>query len=349
VKGGASGIGYYLLKRARAPVARLNGPYTGNEGSLIVFDASASSDPDGDLLQYRWDFDSDETWDTLWSSSPTANYTWYDDYAGTVTVEVKDTGGLSDADTAPVAVDNVAPVITSLICPVEPVEVATTVAVSATFMDQGTLDTHTAMWYWGDETSSAGTLIDAFTVNGSHIYTSAGVYAIRLEVTDDDGGSATRTCDGYVVIYDPTGDFVTGGGWINSPAGAYTADPTLTGKATFGFVSKYKKGANVPTGNTEFHFHVASMNFKSMSYEWLVVAGARAQYKGVGVINGEGNYGFMLTTIDGKINGGGGVDKFRIKIWDIETSEIVYDNMLGASDTATVTTAISAGSIIIHK
>ena len=61
------------------------------------------------------------------------------------------------------------------------------------------------------------------------------------------------------------------------------------------------------------------MNFHSTSYEWLVVAGARAQYKGEGTINGSGNYGFMLTAIDGQINGGGGVDKFRIKIWDKAT------------------------------
>ena len=81
-------------------------------------------------------------------------------------------------------------------------------------------------------------------------------------------------------MFDPEGGFVTGGGWINSPEGAYTADPTLTGKANFGFVSKYKKGATTPTGETEFQFRVADLNFHSDIYQWLVVAGARAQYKG---------------------------------------------------------------------
>src|SRR5919106_2593428 len=33
-----------------------------------------------------------------------------------------------------------------------------------------------------------------------------------------------------------------GGGWINSPARAYRADPTMMGRANFGFASKYKKG-----------------------------------------------------------------------------------------------------------
>lgn len=56
------------------------------------------------------------------------------------------------------------------------------------------------------------------------------------------------------MVYDPAAGFVTGGGWINSPAGAYSANTDLTGKATFGFVSKYQNGATVPTGNTEFQF-----------------------------------------------------------------------------------------------
>ena len=44
------------------------------------------------------------------------------------------------------------------------------------------------------------------------------------------------------------GGFVTGGGWIDSRPGAYRPEPELYGKATFGFVSKYKKGATTPTG-----------------------------------------------------------------------------------------------------
>jgi hypothetical protein len=167
-------------------------------------------------------------------------------------------------------------------------------------------------------------------------------------VTDKDGGSGQAIFQ-YVVVYDPSAGFVTGGGWINSPAGAYTPDPSLTGRATFGFVSKYQHGATVPTGNTQFTFHVASMNFNSTSYDWLVIAGARAQYKGTGTINGSGNYGFMLTAIDGQINGGGEVDKFRIKIWDKTTGQIIYDNQMGAGDDASPTTEIAGGSIVIHS
>jgi len=153
-------------------------------------------------------------------------------------------------------------------------------------------------------------------------------------------------------VYDPNAGFVTGGGWINSLAGAYTANPAMAGKATFGFVSKYKKGQTVPDGNTEFQFHAASLNFKSDAYEWLVVSGSKAQFKGTGTINGQGNYGFMLTATDGQVNGGGGVDKFRMKIWIVKSDgtagDVVYDNQMGAVLDANPTTVLGGGSINIQ-
>jgi len=176
---------------------------------------------------------------------------------------------------------------------------------------------------------------------------------VKLTVTDSCGASGTATqvggLDAMVVIYDPSSGFVTGGGWIDSPAGAYAPDPALVGKANFGFVSKYKKGVSVPTGETEFHFKVANLKFNSSSYEWLVVVGARAQYKGVGTINGTGNYGFILTAIDGDLQVPRKPDKFRIRIWDRNTLRKVYDNLLDAPDSADPTTVLGGGSIVIHK
>jgi hypothetical protein len=163
----------------------------------------------------------------------------------------------------------------------------------------------------------------------------------------------------YVVVYDPNGGFITGGGWIDSPTGAYYADTTLTGKANFGFVSRYKKGATIPTGVTEFQFKVADLNFHSSTYEWLTVAGARAQFLGTGTINGSGTYNFILTGIDADTNNNDifDTDRFRIKIWTedgagVET--VVYDNGLDADDfdeesTVIATTDIGGGSIVIHQ
>src|SRR5665647_1838846 len=183
---------------------------------------------------------------------------------------------------------NAAPSITAVTVPIDPQRVNDPVSVSAAFTDPDQADTHTATWTWGDGTTSAGTIIEsngAGTVSGSHVYAEAGVYTVSVKVTDNYAASAEVTAQSYVVVYNPDAGFVTGGGWITSPTGAYAKDPALTGKATFGFVSKYQKGANAPTGNTEFQFKVANLNFKSTSYDWLVIAGAKAQYKGTGTIN----------------------------------------------------------------
>jgi Concanavalin A-like lectin/glucanases superfamily/WD40-like Beta Propeller Repeat/HYR domain len=235
--------------------------------------------------------------------------------------------------------------------------VGTSVNFSGTFTDNAG-GTHSATWIFDNVTQSASVAEPYGSIPGSvnttFTFTNSGVYLIRLVVDDGCGGTGVaETVDGLtamIVVYDPNGGYVTGGGWINSPVGAYQPDQSITGKANFGFVSKYQHGATVPTGQTEFQFKVANLNFHSIAYEWLVVGGARAQFKGIGTINGSGNYGFLLTAIDGSVSGGGGIDRFRIKIWDKENNNaIVYDNKLGSSDNSNSATDLGGGGIIIHQ
>lgn len=247
-------------------------------------------------------------------------------------------------------VKNVAPVISSLMLPEVPVQVNQDVSTHALFSDCGVLDTHTAAWDWGDGSSSTGNCSEtdgSGAVSGNHKYAAPGVYTVMLNITDKDGAS-TSAFKEYIVVYDPAGGFVTGGGWINSPKGAYLDNVELEGKANFGFISKYEKGASVPNGQTEFQFKVGDLNFHSTSYDWLVIAGAKAQYKGTGTINGTGEYGFMLTGIDGQLKSSGS-DMFRIKIWNKASGEVVYDNQIGTADNAEPSTEIAGGNIVIHK
>ena len=181
-------------------------------------------------------------------------------------------------------------------------------------------------------------------------YSSPGVIQVWVRGADAAGNTSVPQCV-LVAVYDPAAGFVTGGGWIVSPPGAYTPDNPgdldVTGRASFAFVSRYKKGATVPTGQTEFQFQAGNLNFHSEVYDWLVVAGSKAQYKGTGTINGTGQYGFMLTAVDGDLKGRE-PDKFRIKIWEKATGTIVYDNQAGAGDTADPTTTLGGGNIVIH-
>ncbi len=95
------------------PVANAGGPYTGKEGDTIVLSAAASSDPDGDPLQYRWSFTDNGTWDTAWSSDPTASVRYTDEFTGNARVQVTDGRSTVDA-AASVTIENVAPSILSL-------------------------------------------------------------------------------------------------------------------------------------------------------------------------------------------------------------------------------------------
>jgi probable HAF family extracellular repeat protein len=240
-----------------------------------------------------------------------------------------------------------------------PARVNTPVTFTGSFIDTQGAGSYAAYWTFSSGTAleyAVPATISGGVVQDQIMFATPGVYTVKLTVAGAglpaEATTVANDLPAYVVIYDPSGGFVIGGGWISSPAGAYVADPALVGKGTFGFVAKYQRGANVPTGNTEFQFKAGSLNFKSTDYQWLVVAGARAQFKGWGTINGQGHYAFILTAIDGQITGGGWADRFRIKIWDEASGLIVYDNQVGTDDTAGLVgdgTLLQGGSIVIQK
>lgn len=331
------------------PTVDAGGPYSIGEGGSMQVSATGN-DPENGSLTYAWDLDNNGSFETSGQSVNFSAANLDGPSNHTIAVQVTDDGNLSATDQATVNILNVAPTVGTITTTVDPVQVNTSINASASFTDPGTPDTHTAVWDWGDGTTS-GTVTESNgsgSVSDSHTYTAAGVYTVKLTVTDDDNDFGDSIFQ-YVVVYDPSAGYVTGAGTITSPLGAYTLNPLLTGKAIFGFVSRYQNGANVPTGNTQFRFVTAQFTFNSTSYDWLVVGGPKAQYKGSGTINGNGDYGFILTSIDGQINGGGGTDKFRIKIYDKTTSVVIYDNQMSASDTSNPTTVIDSGSIMIHN
>jgi parallel beta-helix repeat protein len=324
-------------------------PSTSTEGTPVVFTVTAK-DAQDDPLTYSFDFDSDGVFDVTGPSS-TATFTYYDDYTGTATVQVSDSEFSTEATTS-VDVDNARPhpTITSpefgAIFPV-----GTPVTFTGAFTDDGIYDTHTAFWYIEGGGQIPGTVIEdggsGTVFCDPYTFETQGVFYVGLTVTDDD--ASTVSTGTLVVIYDPSDGFITGGGWFDSPWGAFKEDPSLTGKATFGFVAKYHKGADVPEGNAEFHFNAADLNFHSTSYDWLVIAGFKGMFKGRGTINDEGDYGFMITAIDGDLHPGWFEDRIRVRIWDYETEEEIYDSNVWSWDDYDDPDIPIQGQIKIHK
>jgi hypothetical protein len=358
IDGDDSGPITELLPLNSPPTASANGPYSGSEGGPIALVGNAS-DPDNDPLIHTWsyaaglDVDAGASCTFSAPSSLDTTITCTDDGTYTVTLSVNDGTAPTVTSDATVTITNTKPTA-AIIGPVagSVFPIGTTIQFIGSYADAGANDSHTAFWRFGD-TSTPPQAVSNGSVSTSHTFTTTGVFGVKLAVTDDDGGLAEATTVGgddtnaYIVIYDPSAGFVTGGGWIASPAGAYTANPSLAGRANFGFVSKYRRGTSTPEGQTEFVFKAGDLHFHGNSYEWLVFSGPQAQYKGTGTINGVSGYTFMLTVTDGQANGGGGVDKFRIKIWN--DIGVVFDNMLGASDGTGNGQAISGGNIMIHS
>ena len=236
-------------------------------------------------------------------------------------------------------------------------KINTPVNLSGTFWDLPGR-THTADWLFDGLLVTAGSVVEPSgprvgTARGTYSFTTPGVYKVTLKVTDNLGGANTVNTIGdleaLLVIYDPSGGYTIGGGWLNAPAGSYRADPSLQGKVAFGFNSKYTKATN-PKGETQINFSNGNFEFNALNYDYLSISGARAQFKGFGKLNGDSGYNFILTVIDGQATNGGGIDRFRIKIWNKVTGAVVFDTQFGASDSADPTTPLGDGSsIIIQK
>jgi len=113
------------------------------------------------------------------------------------TISVAVTDGVDmDYNTTIVEVANVAPEITEFSSSAtlsdkgiegEPVSIV------ASFVDIGTLDTHTAKIDWGDGTVTGATVAESEgngTVFADHTYEAGGIYTVTVTLEDDDAGSA---------------------------------------------------------------------------------------------------------------------------------------------------------------
>lgn len=87
------------------PVATLTASVSSGQAPLVVrFDASQSSDPDGNILSYGWDIDGDGSIDHT-TAVPQASFAFTDTGAVSVTVTVTDNSGASDTASTSITVD----------------------------------------------------------------------------------------------------------------------------------------------------------------------------------------------------------------------------------------------------
>jgi PKD repeat protein len=181
-------------------IVSINKPTTIKEGESVTFSATATDPGTKDTLTYSWNFGDN----TAAVVGQNVTRTFADNGNYNVVLTVTDKDGAVTTQTVVVKVDNVAPVIATLILP-QNVQAGTAAQFTATATDVGTRDTLTYSWNFGDNTAAT------IGQNITHTYTSAGSYSIILTVTDKDGAVTTQTQNITVAAPPTTGGIRAGG------------------------------------------------------------------------------------------------------------------------------------------
>ena len=161
------------------PIADVAGPYAAEAGETIQFDGSGSSDVDGVILSYLWDFGDGSVGA---EAKPTHTY----DNAGVFSVTLTVTDDNGHTDSASTVAD-----VTASTTSLPPLAVAGgpytgAVGNAIQFDGSGSIDVDGSIvsyeWDFGDGSNGDG-------AKPTHVYTNVGIFAVLLTVTDNTGAS----------------------------------------------------------------------------------------------------------------------------------------------------------------
>ena len=157
----------------------------------VSVDGTASTDADGSVAAYTWDFGDGST-----AAGATASHTYREPGTFTVTLTVTDDGGATDAVTRQVTVTapppNKAPTAAFTVTAAQ-LDIAVDAAGSADA--DGSVAAYG--WDFGDGTTGSG-------ATAAHTYAAPGTYTVTLTVTDDDGATDVTTRDVEVSVTSST-------------------------------------------------------------------------------------------------------------------------------------------------
>lgn len=201
-------------RTVNAPPAPPVAAFTSSANGLTVsVDGTTSSDANGPITDYAWDFGDGTT-----GTGATAQHTYQRTGTYDITLTVTDNSGLTDTETHAVSVtappENQPP---SADFTATPNNLTAAFDAAASTDADGSITGYA--WDFGDSTTGTG-------LTANHTYAQAGTYAVKLTVTDDDGatGSVTKNVTvtappaDAVLAADAFGRNVTGG-WGSADTG----------------------------------------------------------------------------------------------------------------------------------
>ncbi|MDN3444169.1 PKD domain-containing protein [Microbacterium sp. APC 3901] len=172
---------HYSLGSEGAPANKLpSADFTSQVSKLKVdVDGSASTDEDGTIASYDWNWGDDSAHGV--GATATHTYAEAGTYEVTLTV-TDDRAGTAQKTASVVTVANVPPTA-AFTSSVTPLKVAVDAATSVD--PDGTIASYD--WNWGDDTAHGS------GATANHTYAEAGTYTVTLTLTDNDGATTTKT------------------------------------------------------------------------------------------------------------------------------------------------------------
>ncbi|MBX3278173.1 MAG: PKD domain-containing protein [Acidobacteria bacterium] len=285
-----SSLGDYVLtgsfnaSNLAAPVAGASAtPTAGYAPLTVAFSSAGSSDPDGSIVSYSWNFGNGVT-----SSLPNPSYTYTSAGSFTATLTVTDNDGLSASANVVITVSappNQLPTAVASATPTAGYAPLTVAFSSAGSSDpDGTIVGYS--WNFGNGATSTA-------ANPSYTYTSTGTFIATLTVTDDRGGQASsaltivvsqnpnnvifvgainmslavsaggNTAQAEVIIVDASGAVRPGatvtGSWSGLTTGAVTGTTNSQGRVVLSSKKSNKKG--------NFTFTVTNVSASGYTYD----------------------------------------------------------------------------------
>jgi len=165
--------------------------------TALTFDGSLSSDSDGNVISYRWDFENDGSYDTSWSSSSTTTHSYSQEGEYSVKLQVEDNDDDRDTDVIEVTISS-----TPNNPPSSPDISGSSEGMKNTLYEYTVVstdednDTIQYIINWGDgQSESTGFFPSGTSVNLSHNWSTGGIFTISVKAYDSqtESGSTLHT------------------------------------------------------------------------------------------------------------------------------------------------------------
>ncbi|MCB1217489.1 PKD domain-containing protein [bacterium] len=193
------------------PVAAISAsPLSGPLPLTVNFDASASTDSDGTIVSYEWDFDGDGIWDENSGTSPTTSFEYTVGGSFDAAVRVTDNDGATDvahlSDGGGTGIDAQEPPLADITA--TPNSGPAPLVVSFDASGSSDPDGSITLYEWDLDFNGSFETSTGSTPNTGSTYIAPGVKTISVRVTDDDGLTDTASVNVDVTSGWSTGNVI---------------------------------------------------------------------------------------------------------------------------------------------